>query len=146
MCDNKNNNLNSGVSFVAGAVIGAFIGAAAAVLLNPTTGPETRKKLATSAKKYSEKGDEFSENAKEMVEKVKKTAQPYIKDVAEKTSPYVQNAISKIKENVNIAEDSLYDDGLDSEQIQMLVDQDSVESEKPKKPIQKNRKYFKKTS
>lgn len=144
MCDNKN-NLNTGVSFLAGAVIGALVGAAAAVMLNPTTGPETRKKMSDSAKKYAVKGGDFAESAKDLADRVKTTAEPYIKEVKQKAAPYVKTALSNIRETTQMQDFGL-DSNVETEQIDMLVDTREEDAPKTRKPTTKNRKYFKKTS
>ncbi len=147
MCDNKNNNnLNTGISFVAGAVMGALVGVAAVILLNPTTGADNRKKIATSAKKYSEKGEELLDEAVLSATKVKNVAHPYVREVVDKASPYIASATAKIKEQYATfePEDDDVETDLGEESIQMLVDEPQ---DKTKKPVaQKNKKYFKKTS
>jgi gas vesicle protein len=149
MCDSKNNNLNSGISFVAGAVLGALVGAAAVVLLNPATGQDTRKKLANTAKKYSQKGEEIVDEALETVTKVKQTSQPYIQTATEKIAPYIATAAESFKKTTKPGLDAFANytpepTAEPAERINMIVE-DSL----PKAKKQSNRtskKYFKKVS
>ncbi len=146
MCDNKNsNNLNTGIGFLAGAVVGALVGAAAVVLLNPTTGPENRRKIAATAKRYSEKGEELLDEAAITATKVKEASQPYVQQAVDKIGPYAASAAAKMNGQNNTQTPSDYDFETDSagEQIQMLVDEPQDKAKKP--TSQKNKKYFKKT-
>lgn len=84
------------MSFFCGMMFGAFFGAAAALLLAPQSGAETRSMIADKSKEYYDEGkrkiDEFSENLPDMIEdakvKIKETADTAIKNLREKTEDF----------------------------------------------------------
>ena len=70
MCNSKDNG--SGISFLVGVAVGAFIGAATALLVAPKTGSETREDLKDVSADLKVKANSFvqvvSDKSKELME------------------------------------------------------------------------------
>lgn len=69
-------------------MFGAFVGAAAALLLAPQSGAETRALL-------KEKGEEYYKKAEQGVKDIAENAPEYIKDFKEKTATAVEQVLAK---------------------------------------------------
>jgi len=82
------------VNFLAGLGLGALIGAAAALLLAPKSGPETRQDIAKAAeeikKKASKAVQDLSESSEELVKKSK--------ELLETTKVKAQSAVDAAKQ------------------------------------------------
>jgi gas vesicle protein len=72
--------------FIGGILFGAFVGAIAGVLLAPSSGKETRKKI----KKMADLNGEFVQNAKEKTEEVAHKTMDAIKTGFDKIGKYVE--------------------------------------------------------
>ena len=63
------------LSFLAGVGMGAIVGAAAALLLTPKSGPETREDLKKVAQDLSKSTEEFRKRTTEMLDTAKTKVQ-----------------------------------------------------------------------
>ncbi|MCQ2736761.1 MAG: YtxH domain-containing protein [bacterium] len=93
-------NRCSGISFFCGMMFGAFVGAAAALLLAPQSGAETRALL-------KEKGEEYYKKAEQGVKDIAENAPKYIEDVKEKAATAVKPVITKARELYGTAQEQL---------------------------------------
>ena len=127
MCDKKNDNASG---FIAGTLVGAAIGALAALILSPTTPADNRKKIADSAKKYKEKGSQTFEELKVVVEE---KVEPVIEQVEQKLKPFIDKAlrVEQVVEDV-------------SEKVQQLVAPEERSEDNPTQTANKKR-FFKGT-
>jgi gas vesicle protein len=78
-------------SFLAGFVIGGLVGAAAALILAPQSGEETRAQLAT-------KGEELRRAGEERVIEYRDMADTYARETQAKVSTGLNDARTKVKD------------------------------------------------
>ncbi|OCS88308.1 YtxH domain-containing protein [Caryophanon tenue] len=86
--------------FILGAVVGAVIGAAAALLLAPKSGHELRQNVATQAGTLRDKSVALSSTAKEKTAEFSSTAVDKTKELAQKAQPLTEKVtplVEKVK-------------------------------------------------
>jgi gas vesicle protein len=92
----SNDDKNVGMNFLAGLGLGALLGAAAALLLAPKSGVETRQDIAGVAEDLRDKAGkmvkDLSDSSEELVKKSK--------DLLESTKEKVQSAVEAGKQAV----------------------------------------------
>lgn len=95
MSDNEDRNV--GINFLAGLGLGALIGAAAALLLAPKSGTETRQDIVNATEdlriKANKAMQDLSTSSEELVKKSR--------ELLDSTKERVQNAVDAGKQAVN---------------------------------------------
>ena len=92
---------NNGGSFAAGALLGALIGAAVAMVATPESGKVVRRKIKGLVNKYLEEGHEVVDNVEAAVSEiaggVKDAAEPMIKETTKKAKDLKKQMFSGLK-------------------------------------------------
>lgn len=84
MSEESSSCCESGKTFAVGLIVGAFVGAAVALLYAPKSGRETRAMVKEKAHEVAEKAKDAAEKAKDAAEKAKEAALNAEKRVEEK--------------------------------------------------------------
>lgn len=88
---------DSGGGFIAGALIGALIGAGAALLLAPKTGKEMRNDVSSQAGTIKEKGIELTNVAKDKTSNITGTVKEKTGDITKKVQDQTNKVVDKVK-------------------------------------------------
>lgn len=91
---------NSIANLLVGAATGLFLGFAAGVLLAPSSGKETRRKLRKQADQAKKQLQEFSEDIKDSLEGSYTQVVGEIKKLTERTEKAVENAAQKASDKI----------------------------------------------
>lgn len=102
------NNENSN-SFLTGAIVGAFVGAIAALLLSPASGAENRKMIAKTAKRTRAAAEDMYEDVTEKYEDFRDSAEDYIHEVERRSAPIKKQASRMAVHALDSAEDTIKD-------------------------------------
>lgn len=87
-------------AFFAGVLIGGLVGAATALLMAPSAGDETRRKL-------SERGESFRDRASDMMDDARERAEVTVADARRKAESIVADARRKAEVIVTDAKDRM---------------------------------------
>ncbi len=103
---NEHEEKSVALNFLAGMGLGALIGAAAALLLAPKSGSETRQDLASATEDFKTKAskavNELSQSSEELVKKSK--------DLLESTKEKVQQAVDAGKQAMTSKQEQIPED------------------------------------
>jgi gas vesicle protein len=88
---------DNGGGFIAGALIGALIGAGAALLLAPKTGKELRSDVSSQAGNIKEKGIELTHVAKDKTSNITGTVKEKTGDITKKVQDQTSKVVDKVK-------------------------------------------------
>ncbi|MCM3086361.1 Gas vesicle protein [Bhargavaea ginsengi] len=88
---------DSGSGFIAGALIGALIGAGAALLLAPKTGKELRTDVTNQAGTIKEKGIELTHVAKDKTSNITGSVKEKTGDITKKVQDQTSKVVDKVK-------------------------------------------------
>jgi gas vesicle protein len=94
-------NYDRGFSFIGGFVLGGIVGAAAALLLAPASGEETRDQIRSEGVALKHRGQEFGHDRIQEAQKIVKQGQKDVSDAQARFGGAIQDQKEHLQEAVD---------------------------------------------